>query len=233
MQFLILSSHSILLLSDVRAREILQYGAARRIESIRNAVENIIEIAPPGRKKRLTTEERRAISDSILLFYVHIIGVLDAFAIALFRKLNLGDEKQERKSDLLNKKFRSSLNVRAIEGLFASHDDWLLRIKDDLRNRYVHRIPPYVPDARFTESEATQYGSLEKKKFELLAAGDLDGVSQVEEAQESLGVFEPILTFSENNSHMLLHPTIVDDTFRFICLIFDLLEITIPIFEAE
>lgn len=232
-QLFILTGQTIQMMTDQRVREILQYGASRRLGSIRLAVERIIDLAPPDRRKRLSVDEKNELADSILLLYVHMVGVLDAFAIALFRKLELDSSIKEQNADLLNKKFRRLVSLGSVDKLFNDHDAWLRRVKDELRNRFVHRIPPYVPDAAFTEAEAACFGRLEAEKFALIAKGDLDGAERLRSEQDALGVFQPILTFSENNSHMLLHPTILDDTFRFACFVFDLLEMTLPVFERD
>ncbi|MBK8439663.1 MAG: hypothetical protein IPL38_09170 [Rhodobacter sp.] len=164
---------------------------------------------------------------------MHMLGVLDAFAIALFRAQKTKVNVSERSVDLLKKSFRKEIGISEIDELIEKNDSWLMRIKENLRNRYVHRIPPYVPDGRFTPDEMIKFSSLEKEKFDLIEAGDFGGAERLRAEQDAIGVFEPVLSFSEDKSYMLLHPTILDDTFRFVCLVFDLLEITLPLFSAR
>ncbi|MBP9182425.1 MAG: hypothetical protein KBF78_04770 [Fuscovulum sp.] len=232
-QFFIVTSRTIQEIEDRHVREILQYGASRRISSIRRAVNRIIQIAPHDREKRLSEDERGEVSDSILLLYVHILGVLDAFAIALHRKFSSRLEFSERKADLLSKSFRKSLGVSEIGEIIERNDLWFARVKVELRNRYVHRIPPYVPDAQFTSTEAERYSQLAKIELELIAAGNFDEAARVQAEKDSLGVFAPVLSFSESNHHMVLHPTVLDDTFRFNCIVLDLIEIALPLFSAD
>lgn len=216
-QFYIVFSHSIDFIEEVGAKQALLYGGARRIGSIRSAVERIVDTAPPSRTKRLERIEQTDITDALLLLYVHMIGVLDAFAIALDSKLKLNLGK--RNIDLLGAKFLCTASLPPLTTLMANYDSWLYRIKEELRNRFVHRIPPYVPDSRFTQEEADRNATLEREKFRLLLEdGDVEGSERISEEQKSLGTFWPVIAFTDNNTLYHLHPTLLDDTFRFCCL---------------
>jgi hypothetical protein len=227
-QFFIVFSHSVEMIEDKGAKEILKYGGSRRIGSIRLAVEKVIDIAPPSRVKPLQRTQQNEVTDALLVLYVHMVGVFDAFAIALDSKLGLKLDK--RKIDLMGAKFLGTLALPQLTALMAKYDLWLHRIKDELRNRFVHRVPPYIPDSRFTQEEADRYADLEREKFRLLIEdGDIEGSDNISEEQKSLGTFWPVIAFTDNNTLYHLHPTLLDDTFRFCCLNYELLEILLPI----
>ena len=228
----IISGQIIQLLADSSIREILQYGASRLIGSIRRSVQTIMKIAPPGRVKKLTIDQSSDVSDAVLLIYVHMIGVIDAFSIAFWRKSTDRLSVRERDADLLRKKYRNKLNISGLNEIFQENEKWISRIKEDFRNRYVHRIPPYVPDARFTNEESRRFADLERRKFSLISSGDLDGAEKLRAEQDLIGKFWPVLAFTDMESIVHLHPTIPDDTFRFNCLVFDLLEVAIPFFST-
>jgi hypothetical protein len=201
---------------------ILQYGAARRYGGLRLGVNTIMRIAPPNRRDTLSLDEAQSVSSALMLIYVHLVGILDAFAIAFMRLKEIsGDEK---KADLLKKSFRSKLKSDRLDDIFQCNDDWLRRIKEKLRNRFVHRIPPYVPHAAMTASEIEEMYNLEVEKFKMLRAGDLSGSEEIEERQKKLGQFRPVLVFSESDEQMLLHPTVLDDVFRLNVMVMDMLD---------
>jgi hypothetical protein len=231
-RFFTVTASTIQSLDDPNVREILLYGASRRISSIRRAVEQILKIAPIDRTKPLSADESHDLSDCLLLLYVHIIGVFDAFAIAMVRKLQ-PEGVDEKEADLLSKKFRTKLNLPEVEQVFLEHETWLKRVKDELRNRYVHRIPPYIPPARFTKEEGARSQYLEAEKFRLISAGDTDGSEKCRLEQEALGTFLPCIAFSESGALMHLHATVLDDVYRFVCLTYDTLVHVLPILDGK
>jgi hypothetical protein len=87
--------------------EILQYGGARRLFSIYRAVKCIAGISRIGRQEVLTREEKGAIDDALMLFYVHLTGFFDAIAIAFHRRFMLPTEFEEKSADLLRERLKS------------------------------------------------------------------------------------------------------------------------------
>lgn len=230
-QFFMLVGHSVGLISDTSVRSILQFGASRRIGSMRVAVGRILDIAPPHRIERLSTEERSDATDAMLVFYVHLIGVLDAFSIALARSQR--PDIPEKKADLLSKRFRKELSISGLDQLFIENDLWLTRIKEEMRNRFVHRIPPYIPDARFTQEESDTFNKLEADKFRLIAEGKIEESDRAEAEQSRIGRFWPVIAFTDTEAVVSLHPTLLDDAYRFCCLVYKLLDLLMPIFIVD
>ena len=105
-----------------------------------------MDIAPPDRLKRLSRDESSEVTSAMLVFYVHLVGVLDAFSIALVRQLK--PEFPEKNADLLSKKFREKFTIDGLNQLFVENDAWLTQVKEEMRNRFVHRIPPYMSHPR-------------------------------------------------------------------------------------
>lgn len=213
--------------------DILQYGAARRVNSIYKATKSVCEVAYPERTDPLSMDEARRLSDDLLLIYVHMIGVFDALAIAFHRTSTPPIEASETKADLLNKNFRNKLGNGAIQEIFRANMDWFDRIKEGLRNRYVHRVPPYVPTSSFTEEEATKHRELESEKFRETIKRNFDRVDEIRIEQSKLGTFRPWICFSDVDEIMHLHPTVLDDVMRFQVIVLSIFEELLPSLEFD
>ena len=201
------------LLEQGTTKEILLYGAVRRSFSIQRSMNKFCEIAHPLRKNPLSIDEAGLLTDALTLIYVHIIGILDAFAICLCRLSQLGDDA-ERKSDLLQKKFRENVGVSGLDGIFAENDECLKRWKDTLRNRFVHRVPPYIPMAQYSSKQASEVRRLDRLQWEAAYAGKRDEAKEYERQKFEVGSFSPWINFAESDFRMMLHPTVMDDVFR-------------------
>ncbi|MBP1805770.1 hypothetical protein [Rubellimicrobium aerolatum] len=212
--------------SDVQ--NVLQYGAARRIGSIYEAVNSFCSTVYPDREQPLQVDESRRLSDSLLLIYVHMMGVFDAFAIALHRMSGADMATAERNSDLLKASFRKQTGLASLENFFLINDRWFRRVKDVMRNRYVHRVPPYIPPSVFTPEDADTYAQLERSMWSAISSGDVSKVDEYRAQQSSLGKFFPYITFIDSNEHVPLLPTVLDDVFRFQVVCLTVFESIIP-----
>lgn len=209
-------------------KRILQYGAARRIFSIYRWAKVICDLAYPDRVDVLTQEESRELSDALMVIYVHMIGVFDAIAIALER-INDGSTKNDEKyADLLRPKFRKAVDFVSLETLFKDNDRWFRRVKEELRNRYVHRVPPYVAPAVWSQNDVTENNKLQVFLNDAMNNGDLVKIDEVMALQAGLGKFSPFICFTDSDELMNLLPTILDDLFRFQFISLTVLEELVP-----
>lgn len=214
-------------------REVLQYGASRRSISVRRSADIICQLAPWNRKNPLSMDESHEVTDALLLIYVHMMGVFDAFSIALYRINRDRFSISERDADLVSRKFRSQLGNSEIDEIFLKNDRWFRRIKDELRNRFVHRIPPYIPHAAWSKQEAVEYKALEQAKHFALLENRIEEHAEISERQSRLGRFNAVIMFTESNAMMHLHPTVLDDVFRFQVISMGVLEALVPYLDLR
>lgn len=209
-------------------QSILMYGAARRISSIYRSANSICSIVYPDRDDVLTQDEAGQLSDALMIVYVHMVGVFDAIAIALKRLA--GDEINiaEKNADILSAKFRKSVKFVSLEKQFKKNDLWFRRIKESLRNRYVHRVPPYVAPAQWTPEDLIENNRLQLILDNALQERNLEKIEEVEILQSKLGKFAPFINFVDSNEQMHLLPTLLDDLFRFQVLALLFLEELVP-----
>ena len=163
-----------------------------------------------------------------MVVYVHMIGVFDAIAIALKRINDGGMKNDERSADLLTSKFRKSVDFMSLETLFKDNDGWFRRVKEELRNRYVHRVPPYVAPAALTHKDVIENNRLQVVLNDAMKDGDLAKIDEVIALQARLGRFSPFICFTDSDELMQLLPTILDDLFRFQFISLTVLEEFIP-----
>ncbi|MCA3446981.1 MAG: hypothetical protein INF93_09725 [Rhodobacter sp.] len=227
-QFYIAFSGTIQGIANDYIRSILLYGAARRASSIFRSITKLPRVAPLGRESPLSQEEMTEVNDCLLLLYVHYIGVIDAFSIAYTRVVPSLERCKERYADLLTEKFRSKIGSSELEKIFTQNDAWLFRVKDKLLNRFVHRVPPYVPPSVFRPAHKEEFDRLSEEGSRALAKRDMNLYGEIEEEKERLGEFFPWICFIDDNEFMPFHSTVLDDLFRFQVLALDLLEEILP-----
>lgn len=213
--------------------EILQYGGARRLFSIYRSLRAVSKTAYWGREKVLTSEEKGLLDDSLMLFYVHVMGFFDALAIAFCRRFLILDEFDERRADLLSREFRGRIDSSALDDLIEANDEWFARIKDGYRNRYVHRIPPYVAPAVYTSEDAEEFSRLEAEKWSALRQRRIEAVDELEKQQDRLGKFHPFFSFTETDGNVPILPTVLDDALRFQVVAISVIEVLLPRLELR
>lgn len=203
-------------ISDAELRSILTFGCSRRLESMYRAVKDINQIAFWGRTELASKDEKARLDDAILLFYVHLFGFLDGLAIAMHQLKEIDERKYPRKRvDLLDSRFQRLIDLPQVSLALDHNKDWLTNRKDEFRNRFVHRIPPYVPPASHTEQDRLQFNKLQQKLNEAISAKRFNTLSDLHDEQEKLGSFCGYISFLENNEISLLLCTVLDDAMRF------------------
>ncbi|MCR9068416.1 MAG: hypothetical protein NXH79_06185 [Rhodobacteraceae bacterium] len=221
-------SYSINLVEHQEIHQILQFGAGRRISSLFRTAATFSHIVSHDRTEPLNQEEVREVSDCLLLFYVHMVGALDAIAISLVRLSDASLGLAERNADILQKNFRKKIGFDSIEELFEENDAWFFRIKDDLRNRFVHRVPPYVPPSVMSEAETQRFHELEEKIWDAMKNQRFDDVDAYRAEQKALGRFSAVISFIDTSTVMPLITTVTDDLMRFQYLYLSIFEALAP-----
>jgi len=226
-QFQLAFSGTINQLQRGDVQNILQYGAARRVNSISRSLANFCKIAPPNRRAPLSLDEAGIVSDSLLLIYVHILGVFDALAISICR-LNPDLNLIEKEANLLSRKFRKAAGAIELDPLFEANSDWLKRVKNELRHRYVHRVPPYIPSSQINKKHVAKLHKLDEDYAKALERLDFDTVERIYNERNLIGEFSPWIAFSDSGDIMVLYPTVLDDIFRFQAFSLRVLEFIAP-----
>ena len=149
-------------------------------------------------------------------------------AIAFHRVSDPPLEINERKADLLNRKFRNLIGDAELNEVFEGNDAWFLRVKDELRNRYVHRVSPYVPTAGYSPEDVKENNRIQAERWLALKEERFDDIEAINKKEQSLGKFLPWISFVDSDIHMPLLATVLDDVLRFSELSLTVLERLIP-----
>jgi hypothetical protein len=107
------------------------------------------------------------------------------------------------------------------------------RVKDELRNRFVHRVPPYVPPSVIRPTHKEEYDRLSEEYSRALATMELGQLDEISSEQEAVGEFFPWICFVDDNAFMPLHHTVLDDLFRFQIIALDVLEEILPLTKVR
>ena len=139
---------------------------------------------------------------------------------------------RKKNQDLLVRAKRKQLGLCELDELFDEHNEWFVHVKDRLRNRFVHRVPPYVTPMGLNEKEATLYKNLEEEIWTATLAGDRSKADKLREQQVALGSFFPFILFIESDEHMPILSTVLSDAMLFQTLVLEVLEVVLPKFEC-
>jgi hypothetical protein len=202
------SSH----LADDEAKFYIRYGVGRRFGVLWRAYRGVLEIAPPGRVKPLSTEEVQLIDMDLNAIYLNIIGVIDNYAWCL---------RHERKSPRLEKLWHTKIGLFVPEFMNGPEfeelrpdidllNDWFVGLRSR-RDPAAHRIPLTVPPARLSAEEQEKYGTLEQGINEALGHLDFARVEELRHRQEWLGQFNPVFFHHPDGPFFHLYPTIPQD----------------------
>lgn len=223
-------------IDDVDVKSTLLYGASRRLHSIYRAVNEIAEIAYPERTDVANGDDKYKLDDSLLLVYVHMMGFFDALAIAFYQVVNFPDNRFEGRESLFDKKFRNQLKSPIIHEIFGKNREWFDRVNSEMRHRFVHRVPLYVPPAVLLPNDHEKYMELQTKYDESMREKRFDELSDIQDEQEKLGQFVDWMTMIEVDGHMPLLSTVLDDVLRFqyiALVVFEVLAKSIKTWKIE
>jgi hypothetical protein len=81
------------------------------------------------------------------------------------------------------------------------------------RHALAHRIPLYIPPFCLNPEEFKQYESLEKQKFAARRQNNFQLLSQLNDKQDQLGKFVPLMkhSYGENSPLVVFHAQILAD----------------------
>jgi hypothetical protein len=78
------------------------------------------------------------------------------------------------------------------DAIASWHDEYLKNYRDAL----AHRIPLYIPPARFTDAEGVRHKELEQEIADCMQRGDWERLDRLQGEQDALGVACPMFIHS-------------------------------------
>lgn len=205
---------TVLELPEGMPKTVLQYGAGRRLLSIYAAINRLAQIAYPDRIEVCTEDEQRELDDSLLILYISMPAFFDALSLSLFHKLSPAG-LQARNANIFDRKFTKAVDLPDLRKKIIPFSAWHKRMNEELRHRYAHRVPPYVPSSELDDDDQKQLKILQQEYSKALATKQWDALSEIMDRQRQLGKFCPKIYFFEENSWMPLQSTVFDDVLRF------------------
>ena len=201
-----------------QVREHLLHGAARRLKTVRRALQRVFELFPLDQARPLESDTLSDVQTNLHAFVMNLYGLYDnwAWAFVLRHGLldTLGDRRrvglfQQATQKHLPEELRQYLTSDALK---RWHDEYAKSFRDAL----AHRIPPYVPPAEFTEQEGQKYNELEDEKVQCIREMRWERLDEVWAEQAALGrpsfVFLHAFVEEEPPRPLLMHPQLITDS---------------------
>ena len=202
---------------DSRARDYLLHGGGRRINLIRRSLSRIFELFPLRLKRPLPSQILMDVQINLQAYVMNMYGLFDnwAWAFVIFHKLEqqVGGKfgvgfQREKTQKFLPVELRDYvLNER--------YKQWHNQYLKNYRDALAHRVPLYIPPARFTNEESKRYCDLESEKIACTLAHDFDRADRAKAEQLKLGKPVPVFLHSFNEGGppkpILLHPQLLSD----------------------
>jgi len=185
---------------EQRAREYAVQGFSRRFSTLGQCIQNVFELMPPERTENPSYDERQNATINIQAFLFNAFGCVDNLAWILFHEkaLKRPDGKEIGRKFIglgsNNTLFRSVVSAE-FSAYLATRDHWFAYL-EDYRHALAHRIPIYIPPYTITEAERADHDRLEHEKAHALSIGDFERAGQLDDEQDALGTFTPIMDHS-------------------------------------
>ncbi|MEY5015747.1 MAG: hypothetical protein RIS92_2105 [Verrucomicrobiota bacterium] len=198
-------------------RGYLGHGAARRLRTIRRAVQRVFELFPLNQVRPLEADALSDVQTNLHAFVMNLYGLYDNWAWAFVLRHDLlskiGDHRRVglfRQATQKHLPEELRLYIKS-DVLKRWHDEYAKPFRDAL----AHRIPPYVPPSEFTEEEGRRYNELEAEKFECIKNMQWGRFDELSAEQAALGrpSFVFLHAFVEEGAprRILLHPQLLAD----------------------
>ncbi|GGF31924.1 hypothetical protein GCM10011611_42530 [Aliidongia dinghuensis] len=184
---------------DPKALEYAKQGFCRRVSTLARCIHNVFAAIPLERTERPSNDERTDATINIQAFLFNAFGSLDNLAHILVgeRQLVRADGKSFRALQIgldPGKDLRTALSPE-LSHYLATLDDWFSYLAD-FRHALAHRVPIYIPPYLITSATRDEYERLENEKAQAFIAHDIELAVRLDDAQDALGQFEPIMTHS-------------------------------------
>jgi len=206
-------------LKNKTAAEYCTHGFLRRLRILKRCVENIYSICPPEKSDKLLRDDLLDLTINLQSFMFNVFGCLDNLAWIWVNEKQLKNEKTLLLSGSAvglmsknkNKTVRESFS-QGFQNCLNGLTQWYDRYLKEYRHALAHRIPLYIPPFCLNPEEFKQYENLEKQRFEAIEQNNLQMLNQINEEQDRLGKFIPLMKHSYGeNSCVVFHAQILAD----------------------
>lgn len=187
-----------------RAREFAQHGFARRIGTLSKAIRNLFEIIPPETAEVPGRDQLHDAQINIQAAVANIYGCIDNLVWIWIYENGLGDTIPRNRVGLRkgNKEVRESL-PQTVREFVDGIDEWLGYLIE-YRDAVAHRIPLYVPPGNVPTAAVERYNELQGQMNDAFSKLDFTNYDKLKAEQESLLVFQPIMTHSVTEATKLV-----------------------------
>lgn len=199
-------------IDNEEAKNLLNYGVARRGGMLFYSFQQLFFTIPPDRKNRLSQEEEIHFNGQINLIYLNIKGMLDNLACIYFSEQEDIDlrELPDAKKHLFNKEIINKSNNKEFWGEILAYKEWATNELKMLRDPVAHKMPLYIIPAILNKEEQDLFNTYLSKYYEHLRRGNLDAASTALEATRTIGTFIPWFAHAPNETFSM-YPTITRD----------------------
>jgi hypothetical protein len=202
---------------DERAREFATHGFPRRLKTMVRCIQNVFSIISPDRSDIPTRDEVTDVTINIQSFVFNTFAATDNLAwLWVHEKKIVGRDGSALPPSAIGLR-AENVEVRAsLSDEMRSHldemSDWFTHI-ENFRHALAHRIPLYVPPFGVHEDNVKAYQELENAKIVAVQSGDFDRYDALDEQQQELGRFQPLMlhSYSEKSTLVKFHPQMLVD----------------------
>lgn len=200
-----------------RASEYANHGFSRRIYTLVRCIESIFSIAYPEREQLFTHDERKDLEINLQAFVFNVFGCLDNLAWVWVLEKNILNHDGSALSNhsigirRTNRIVRQSFSEEFREYL-DTLEQWFQHL-DGFRHALAHRIPLYVPPYVVITENREEYEVFELRKKEAWQNRQLDEFERLDEQQNYLKTYQPIMTHSlaEEAPNVIFNAQIIAD----------------------
>jgi hypothetical protein len=200
-------------IDDRLVKEYLMHGVARRVGTIRRAVQNIFKLFPPNCENRLEKEVIDDIAINMQAHVMNVFGVFDNWAWAFILRHGLLDEVGGMlRVGIFQKNTKDYLPKVLVDYINNTLKKWHLEYLKSYRDTLAHRIPLYIPPLEYNEYEIEYLKELEKNIDKSIINNDWDAVEKLGDEKEKLGAPSFVFLHSFSERPLLLHPQVLIDS---------------------
>jgi hypothetical protein len=196
-----LMSQFLLRFANSKSQEYAYHGFVRRLGVLQKCVRNVYFLYPPERSDIPDRDTVLDITINLQSFIFNVFGCVDN--LAWIWQLEKSPTQIKKDSDRRfvsfdNKVFRKSLDIDFVNYL-ATIEPWFEYL-EDFRHALAHRIPLYVPPYAVLKRNEALYRDLTEQKDEALRQRNIRKYQELDERQDALGIFNPVMTHSFNEA---------------------------------
>jgi hypothetical protein len=200
------------LLKEKKAAQYMRFGVGRRLLMMWWAYHHVVTTVPAGRKDPLVSDESQSLTQSMMVVYINIRGVLDNLCWVLLHEHAPEKTKELKPHEvgLFQNCIVKDSRFLSLVQRFSTHKSWNGDVKGR-RDPSAHRMPLTIPPQVLTPEEAVRYGALGQKYSEGMKELNLDGANEALNAMEHIGSFAPYFLHDPDDGPIPIYPTLPND----------------------